>query len=592
MRPSSRQSAGRQAARNRRMQMKKITAIILGLLLLGVGVYFVLSKGGKNNEYAQYLPQDTVASLNLLHLGKMTDTFAATALGRFLAKDTMHAMISELGGTAKDLAGYDQIFNGVADVMTSPAFRAVFGEDAAVALLSVEGAGLQANSVKALRDALVVVSRTTVAGALDVFSRMVKNAAISREVVDGLELTKVVIEPQQVLYGYTEGKMVFLAYSPGAIKRCLLVADKGGRRLEKAEGFRAAVAYWQAVSQEKTYSRLFINPQSLGQLLAGGSIPELKQSADMLQGIDAIYSINYAGEQGFESRARSTYSYDQLHAMVKSAIDATTHPNPTLFLLREKSLAYSWASSLRPELITRTLAENSLEYQQADASLRSVLGVGIDELGKAFGPQYGGVLDDIVRAALFPAPKMTFFVSLRDRIIARKVVDALRAKIAENGMVKEEQEQVGGFTVYCWPLLPDKDAQPALAMTDTMLYLATSKRALKEVLQSTAKVDNLAQPVSAQLGAPLAERVVRANTGSLVMYPQRMSQQAGDTLDWLGGILATTKNISLTRLNQEVVRLLQSTEIVAATSDLSREQADWSMTLRKAPAQADATAAK
>lgn len=592
MRPSSRQSAGRQAARNRRMQMKKITAIILGLVFLAVGVYFVLPGGGKNNEYARYLPQDTVASLNLLHLGTLTDTFAATALGRFLAKDTMHAVISELGGTSKDLAGYDRMFDGVADVMTSPAFQAVFGEDAAVALLSVEGAGLQANSAKALRDALVVVSRTTVAGALEVFSRMVKNAAISREVVDGLELTKVVIDPQQVLYGYTEGKMVFLAYSPGAIKRCLLAADKGGRTLEQSEGFTAAVAYWRAISQDKTYSRLFVNPRSLGHLLAGGTIPELKQSAPLLQGIDAIYAVSYAGELGVESRARSTYQYDQLNPVIKSAIHATTQPNPTLFLLREKSLAYNWASSLRPELITQTFAENSLEYQQADASLRSLLGVGLDELGKAFGPQYGGVLDDIVRAALFPAPKITFFVSLRDRALAGKVVDALRAKIAENGMVKEEQEQVGGSTVYCWPLLPDKDAQPALAMTENMLYLATSKRALKEVLQPTAKVDNLPEPVAAHLGAPLAERLVKANAGSLVMYPQRMSQQAGDTLDWLGGILAATKNISLTRLNQEMVRVLQSTEIIVATSDLSREQADWSMTLRKAPVQTNAPAAK
>lgn len=572
--------------------MKKIVAIILGLVLLGAGAYFALFSGTKNNEYARYLPQDAVVALNLLHLGELSDGFAATALGQFLGKDTMHAVLSDMGGTVRDLAEYDRMFDDVAGVMTNPAFRAVFGEDAAVALLAPDPDGLRTNPVQALQDALVVVSRTTVAGALDLFSRMVKNANISRQDMDGLELTKVVIDPQQTLYGYTEGRMVFLAYSPGAIKRCLAAADKGGRQLDRAEGFARAADYWQAISREQTYSRLFVNPQELSRLLAAAGKPELKQSAALFQGVDGLYSVAYAGEGGIESRARAAYRYDQLDPVVKSAVDAATSPNPTLFLLREKSLAYSWASALRPELITRALAENNLEYQRIDAGVRDLLGVGLEELGRAFGPQYGGVLDDIVRAALFPVPRMTLFVSLRDRAMAQKVVDALRARITGNGVIKEEQEQVAGQTVYCWPLLPDKDAQPAMAMTDTMLYLATSKGALREVLQSSAAADSLAAPVAAGLGDSLAKRVGAANTGSLVLYPRRMSAKTGETLDWLAGILATTKNISLSRFNREVTRLMQSTEILVLTSDMSREQADWTLTLRRAQPQAESNTAR
>ena len=108
------------------------------------------------------------------------------------------------------------LYEVITDVMTNPAFKAVFGDDATVALLPVEQRDMQASPAAALRASLVVLSRTTVAGALDLFSRMVKNANISREVVDELELTRVVVEPGQILYGYTEGKMVFWAYSPAA----------------------------------------------------------------------------------------------------------------------------------------------------------------------------------------------------------------------------------------------------------------------------------------------------------------------------------------------------------------------------------------
>ncbi len=561
--------------------MKKSAVLLLGLVILGTALFFALRRGGESNEYARYLPQETVMSLNLTHLGTVTDTFTSTALGHMLAKDTVHAIINEAGGGAKEIADYDRGIDGVAGVMTNPAFRAVFGEDAAVALLAPEG-DLRTNPLETLRSSLVVVARTTVAGAVDLFGRMLgKKANITREVIDDLELTKVVLDADQVLYGYTEGKMVFLAYSPAAIKRCLLAADKGGKRLEDAAPFAQALALWQTATPEQTYARLYINPARLEALLRESEKPEIKQAGEMLQGMDGFASLTSITEQGLENRARSTYRYEQLHPMVKSAVDVATHPNPTLFLLKEKTLAYNWASSLRPELITRALAGNDLPRQQIDASLRKELGVSLEELARAFGPQYGGVLEDIVRAALFPLPKLTLFIGLHDRAIAQKVIDGLRAKIGANGMIREEQEQVAGHTLFCWSLLPDKDAQPTLALTENMLYLATSKQAVREILESPARPDDLAPAVAAQLG-PLGEAISRANTGSLVLYPQRMAKPTGETLDWVAGILAKTKNISISRLNQELVQLMQSTEVLTATSTMSREQADWSMSLRKA----------
>lgn len=538
--------------------MKKKVILVLGLVMLGATLFVALRRGGDSNEYARYLPQETVLSLNLTHLGAMTDAFPATALGHLLAKDSIHAIINEAGGGAQQIDDYDRAFDGVAGVMTNPAFRAVFGEDTALALLAPEKGGLGNNPVVTLRSSLVVVARTTVGGAIDLFGRMLgKKANITREVIDDLELTKLVLDSGDVLFGYTEGKMVLLAYNPASIKRCLLAADKGGQRLEDAAPFAQALAFWQMARPEQTYARLFINPARLEPLLRDSNKPEIKQAGEMLQGMDGFASLTYSTEQGVESRARSTYRYDQLHPLVKSAVDATTTPNPTLFLLKEKTLAYNWASSLRSELITRALAENDLPRQQIDTSLRKELGVGLDELARAFGPQYGGLLEDIVRAALFPLPKLTLFVGLRDRAIAEKVVNGLRAKIAAHGMIREEEEQVAGQTITCWPLLPDKDAQPALALTGNMLYLATSKQAIREILESQARPDALAAAVATPLG-PLADSISRANAGSLILYPQRMAKQTGETLDWVAGILLKTKNISLARLRQEVVQLMHT----------------------------------
>lgn len=570
--------------------MKKIVGIILCCAVIGgVGTYLLMQKKGAASQYARYLPQDAVASVSLTHLNKITDGFTATALGRFLAKDTVHAILQELRVNQEDIDQYDRVHDSVAEVMTNPAFRTVFGDDSTLALLQPDRQLLGRDPAAALRASLVVVAATPASGALDLFGRLVAGKDLTKETVDGLQLTRIVIDPHQTIYGLTDGQTVLLAYAPAALKACM-AARQTEASLEKAAAFQAASAFWQPFPFATTYSRVFLNTSVLADLLKTANLPELKQSGDLLQGMEAAVSITYGTAQGLESRARTRYRYDQLHPLVKSAIDAATKTNSTLHLLRESILAYSWASSLRPELFRQTFASTAQEGQRADAEARRVLGVSIDDLGKAIGPQYGGVLDDIVKTGLFPVPKMTLFLGIRDRRIAETAVNGIRRTIAGYGVASEEQEAVAGSTLYSWSLLPGEVVQPAMVLTDTMFYLATSKQALKEILTAPGPPAALAAPVATKLGPELGDRIGRANFGSFIIYPQRMSRQTGEMIDWVAGILATTKNISISRLNREMVQLLQSTELIAATSDLTREQADWSLTLRAAPPQAAGTA--
>ena len=129
-------------------------------------------------------------------------------------------------------------------------------------------------------------------------------------------------------------------------------------------------------------------------------------------------------------------------------------------------------------------------------------------------------------------------------------------------------------------MLPGDAAQPAVVVTDSMLYLANNKQMLKEALTANTAADTLAEPVKAQLGPQLSERFQRANVGSFVMYPERMSAQVGDLMDWVTGILSTSKNLSLSRLSREIVQLMKSTEFITVTTDISKEKGDWSMVVK------------
>ena len=557
--------------------MKKIVGIILGLAVVAaVGFYFLRPGGKPAAGYARFLPPDVVTTVNLTHGSTLMDNFAASAMGRMLAKDTIHAIAQEMGGKAKDLAEYDRAYDSVTAVANDPAFRAVFGDDATLALLAPDRKVLVDNPGLALGNSLVVLAKTSVAGALDMLTRLITHAQISRETVDGLDLVKITLDQGPVFYGYTEGPMVFLAMAPAAIKTCL-AAGKGEAALDKAPAFQEAVAYWQTFPATMIYSRSYLNTPLVAELLKLATVPEVKEAGELLTGIGVAYSIDYGTGQGMEGRGRANLTYDRLHPALKGLFDSVKG-NQTLHLLQDKALAYSWDASLQfqmERIIAAAKAEGQ-EYQNIDQQVRQFWGVSVEELVHALGSQCGGVLDDVVRTPLFPWPKMTLFIEVRDRAVIEKALNGMRNFVAAQGSIREEQEQVEGQTVYSWPVMPG-EVQPAAVLTDNMFYLSTSKQSLKAMLAAKAAPGALAAPVTAQLGPDLSGRVKASNLSNFVVFPARMARQTGETIEWLAAILAS-RQVGMERLKRELVQLMESTELIAVTTQVSKERTEWAMT--------------
>jgi hypothetical protein len=566
--------------------MKKFIGSILCLVIVVAGIAFLMqSKRFAPHQYAHYLPPQVIALVNISQANTLIDAFGTSPLGHFLAKESIRVINQEAGGKVEDTAQYDRFCDTVAEITQHQAFRAIFGEDATLVLWQPDMKHFTATPGKALKQSLVVVAKSGAAGTLDTLSGLIKNAQFSKETVDGLNLIKYSAKDKMNIYIATEGDIVLFALSTGAIKTCL-AANSTGDNLSKVPGFQEATAFWQAQSQAKGSSRLYLDSPRLAALLKASSNVETKKSGEMLQGWGTLFAIDALTEQGLECRGQIAWQYDQVHSLIKGMVDVAS-VNRTQHLLQANTLAYNWASSPWVDIIIQAIAPNDTLYRQLDKESQQNLKVSLADLTRSLGPQHGGVLEDIDRTPFLPVPKMTFFTEVRDHAVADTLVTSLRQEIEKKGIAKIEQEQVAGQTLYSWVGPFGKIFQPALLLTDSMLYCATSKQSLKEMLLAQANPSALAAPVAAQLGPELSGRLSTANFSSFVLYPKRMSGQTIEVLEWVVDIMgATKKKVSLKRFNQELGQVMQATELLAISSNTSKERLEWAVTARKAAPEA------
>jgi len=58
------------------------------------------------------------------------------------------------------------------------------------------------------------------------------------------------------------------------------------------------------------------------------------------------------------------------------------------------------------------------------------------------------------------------------------------------------------------------------------------------------------------------------------MRPNRLAEAVSEPLDWLGGIMSSANGVSTGTLQEAVLKVTHSIDIVVATSDLQEDHAD------------------
>ena len=564
--------------------MKKI--LILVLLLAGAAgavLYFSRSTSPVDSEYyADYLPTETLATVSLIDLKGLTDSFPASSLGKFLAKPTVHGIMTELGAAPEDIDSYDEMYDGLAGVMTNPAFRQVFGDDAVVAVLSPDPARLRTEPEQEVQHSLLVFGTSSVSGPLDSFARLVMSKSVTKETVDGLKLTRIQLDENEVIYGYADGGVLVLAYAPDNIAQAIKQKQAGGG-LQESAFFAAAKKFWSESAEGREYAHTYVNIAQIQSLLAASEEQKAREAADFLQGFKGVGSVIVDQQGELNITTRMEYDFASLNELIRHQYQSISKENLSLDLLTPQTLVYYWASTLDKEFVKGLLsATDEEQYKQADARVQKELGLSLDEIIAAVGPQSGMVVNEIVNTGLFPLPKVIFFLQIRDHKVAQLVLDNVRSKIGERGFAAEQSQEVNGHTIYFWSVLPGEATQPAMVLTDNMLYIANGKSSLETLIAGDRSPAAVPADMAASLGSELVTMIESSNYNTFIMSPARLATEVKDAADWLAGMMAASKGVSAEKLKQEILTLMHSIEVVTATSDIQKDYAVSALVFKQA----------
>jgi hypothetical protein len=549
--------------------MKRI--LILALLLAGVAgaaFYYVRYSAAPAEYYADYLPADTLATVTLLDLQGISKMFPESALGKFLAKPTMRAVMTEQGATEESLKKYEEFYDGAADILTNPAIQQLFGDDVTFALLAPDPARLKTSTEEEQKKMLIAFGSSAAAESADSLARLTLSDSFSKETVNGLELTRILLNDNEFLYGYAKNGVIILAFSPETIAAALKQKAAGGG-LSANPAFATAKKFWAESVKDLCYAKFYSNPDKFRNFLASSGKPEVEKAAVYLQGFKSVSSVAVVHQGDVQIKSRADYQPDKLHESVRKQHQLLrANKNLALHLLTEKTLLYSWFSGLNDSLFT---AVDPVQYQAMDTAVRQHLDLSIKEILAAVGPQAGMTVSEVVSTGLFPLPKLVLFAQIQQPDAARKLVGRLRQKMAERGLADERVTEVNGHPIYYWSLLPSDAAHPALALTDKMLYLANGEVALKTLLAEEGK--GLPQALRDLFGPELTAQFSAANSSAFALRPALMSTGAQNAASWAAAAFSASARVSAERLREEIFRLMQSLDFAVGSAQVEEDRA-------------------
>lgn len=554
-------------------RMKKKVFWFCLLCTVGVLSYFLFRPAPPEPEqhyYADFLPEDTVAVIGLYDMKGISEKFPDTPLGRFLSEPIMHEMMGELGASDEEMEKYDALYDAVADTMTNRIFRLVFGDDAVIALCPPDAERLRENPVQELQHALVAFGTSSAAGPISRVARLVMGEDVSSTEIAGLDITRIRLDENEMLYGYDDRGIIILAYDPKRIVNAL-EQKKSKNTLRHSSLFSATAAFWKGQEQGEgyVYARSYLSGLLLQELLSTSEQERVRCISEELAGIESMGALLV--DDGGNLRVRIRGERDPELVSEDDLPEEDTWNNEELVsaLVQKKTVLHYRTAGFDKEFFLHFLfsAESEQQYADLEKTVQEEIDFSLNKFLEAVGPQAGFSVHEVVSAGAFPLPKTILTLRVRNRKTVGLALRKLRETLKKQGFADEHHEKVQENHLYYWTIMPIEATHLAIALTDTMLYIANGESQLRMLLEEKRDFTTLRENMVEELGEAAGSCPATADSGAFLLRPQRLAEQLTPVADWLTDIVQVNGSGPAKKVQTELLTLMRSFDVISACTD-------------------------
>ena len=514
--------------------------------------------------YAAYLPADTLAVVSFFDIKGSSQSFPNSSLDQFFSKASMRGIMAEQGAAEEEVWQYENFHDGAAELLTNPFLQHLFGDDLTFALLKPDPAALRRNPEEELRRRLLGFGTSASGWIVDILARLTMPDDFSQETVNGLKLTRIRLDDDEPLYAHVQDGVIILAFRPELIAAALRQKEHGSG-LGEQPWFLSAQQFW-AEAGTACHVTLFCNLPLL---------PALHNQTALLQGLRSVSGFVATQQGDVQFRSKVEYDAAKLPETVRQQLRSAD--NFALPLLTDKTLFSLWTAGLDQHLFARLAPAL---HHKAEQAAQQQLGLSLQEILAAVGPQAGLMVNGVVQAGFFPLPKLALFAQAAEPEAARQLMDRLRQRITAQGIAAEHVTESAGHAVHYWNLLPAEAAHPAVALSSRMLYIANGESALKTLLAQERQA-GLAPSVRGLLGQEVAAQFAQAGYVTLFARPALLSAEAEKADVWLNAALGSARE----KLRTALLKLMRHFDLALGYGSLTEDQADFTLLVRPAAPQ-------
>ncbi len=564
--------------------MKK-TGVILAVLAVAVGLYFLVTARPAKVTAADFLPEEILLTVEQQDLGMLLEDSTNSRLGQAISNIDYLKVASELGMGEDDLAKMGGAGKQLKDFFNSPIFNEFFGKEFTFAVLPVAPANL-ASPEKSVTGSLLFISRPSHdADILKLISSVFMGKTHQSTMEHGkYSIHQIPLDGGIVLSLATVQGYVIAALDAGLVRASL---DRFDGKSTSKKGTLSQNSEYIRLRQEFIDAKFFAYvsmPAVSDQVVRFVGNLGAPEQDDLLQAIDQWKGWNGLAfgvwkEKGrIRDRVVVLFDKEKLDPFVARMFTAKPSENKIYAMVPADIVGYYWTNTLNMrifwEMFNSEMEGSGEQLKAIEREVKGATGFELEQILAMFGSEAAVLMKEMVTDGFIPLPNGAIFLKIEKEADFLKMVKSLLARRD----IAVQAEEYKGIALNTLDISFHPSLRPVYVIHQGYLILAGSADMVKKIIDSQAGQGLVAEKSFQQVNEGLQKGLTGSNNSVGYIRISSLLKTIREIANWGGTILSMqdseTSRKSKIILGQLVFPLLDGLAIYEAMGSRSVIQND------------------